>query len=88
MSTATEISAPRARPWGMYLVATAVFAATLGYTVYACREMSGGMEMPGGCVMSMMWMPMDGQSNLAAAGMFIAMWTAMMIAISAPARGM
>jgi predicted metal-binding membrane protein len=86
MSAIGDISSsgPQGRLWGVYLVATAVFAATLGYTIYASRQMSGGMEMPGGWVMSMMWMPMAGQSNLAAAGMFIAMWTAMMIAMMLP----
>jgi predicted metal-binding membrane protein len=72
------------RPWGVYVTATAIFVATAGYTIYSCRQMTGGMEMPGGWVMSMMWMPMSGQSNFAAAGMFIAMWTAMMIAMMLP----
>jgi predicted metal-binding membrane protein len=86
MRATADISSsdPRGRPWGIYLTAAAVFAATVGYTIYACQQMSGGMEMPGGWVMSMMWMPMAGQSNLAAAGMFIAMWTAMMIAMMLP----
>ncbi|HEY1921494.1 MAG TPA: DUF2182 domain-containing protein [Tepidisphaeraceae bacterium] len=84
MTIATEISAPPARPWGVYLAATAVFAGTVAYTLYACREMAGGMDMPGGWQMSMMWMPMPGQSLLGAAWMFIAMWTAMMIAMMLP----
>ena len=84
MSLATEIPVSRNHPWGIYLVAAAVFAATVWYTIYSCREMSGGMAMPGGWVMSMMWMPMPGQSSLAAAEMFIAMWTAMMIAMMLP----
>jgi predicted metal-binding membrane protein len=85
MSVAGDISSDvQGRPWGIYLAAAAVFAATVGYTIYACQQMSGGMKMPGGWVMSMMWMPMGGQSNLAAAGMFIAMWTAMMIAMMLP----
>jgi len=86
MSGGGDISScdAQARPWGIYLAAIAVFIATAAYTIYSCRQMSGGMEMPGGWVMSMMWMPMAGQSNLAAAGMFIAMWTAMMIAMMLP----
>jgi len=72
------------RAWGIYVTAAAVFIATVAYTVYGCRTMSGGMAMPGGWVMSMMWMPMPGQSLLAAAAMFIAMWTAMMIAMMLP----
>jgi predicted metal-binding membrane protein len=61
-----------------------VFAATAWYTIYSCKQMSGGMAMPGGWIMSMMWMPMAGQSNFGAAAMFIAMWTAMMIAMMLP----
>jgi predicted metal-binding membrane protein len=46
--------------------------------------MSGGMSMPGGWTMSMMWMRMPGQSWAAAAAVFVAMWTAMMIAMMLP----
>jgi predicted metal-binding membrane protein len=70
--------------WGIWLVAAAVFAGTVWYTIYSCNQMAGGMPMPGGWVMSMMWMPMPGQSSVAAAAMFIAMWTAMMIAMMLP----
>jgi predicted metal-binding membrane protein len=86
MSVTSDISTPavQSRPLGIYLAAAVIFAVTVGYTIYACRQMSGGMKMPGGWVMSMMWMPMPGQSNLGAAGMFIAMWTAMMIAMMLP----
>jgi predicted metal-binding membrane protein len=62
----------------------AVFAGTVWYTIYSCREMAGGMRMPGGWVMSMMWMPMEGQSVWGAGWMFIAMWTAMMVAMMLP----
>src|SRR5271170_6341288 len=86
MSVVGEFSspAPQGRPWGVYVAAAAMFAATVGYTIYSINQMAGGMKMPGGWVMSMMWMPMAGQSNLATAGMFIAMWTAMMIAMMLP----
>ena len=86
MKAGIDISPPHIdrRPWGVYLAAATVLATTVAYTIYACQQMSGGMKMPGGWVMSMMWMPMAGQSNLAAAGMFIAMWTAMMIAMMLP----
>lgn len=86
MSVIGDISSsgPTERPWGMYLAAMGVFIATACYTIYSCGQMAGGMQMPGGWVMSMMWMPMFGQSNLGAAGMFIAMWTAMMIAMMLP----
>lgn len=86
MSVAGKFSsaAPQGRPWGVYVAAAVVFTATAGYTIYGINSMAGGMKMPGGWEMSMVWMPMGGQSNLAAAGMFIAMWTAMMIAMMLP----
>ena len=46
--------------------------------------MSGGMEMPGGWTMSMMWMRMPGQSWPMAWAMFLAMWLAMMVAMMLP----
>jgi predicted metal-binding membrane protein len=46
--------------------------------------MEGGMSMPGGWTMSMMWMRMPGQTWAAASTMFVAMWVAMMIAMMLP----
>ncbi len=66
------------------LVAAFIFIATTAYTIYCTHSMSGGMEMPGGWVMSMMWMPMSGQSQAGAAFMFINMWVAMMVAMMLP----
>lgn len=40
--------------------------------------------MPGGWEMSMMWMAMPGQSMASAAGAFVLMWLAMMIAMMLP----
>lgn len=40
--------------------------------------------MPGGWEMSMMWMAMPGQTMAAAAGTFVLMWLAMMIAMMLP----
>jgi predicted metal-binding membrane protein len=45
------------------------------------KSMRGGMAMPGGWRMSMMWMRMDGQSELWTALMFLAMWLCMMVAM-------
>ncbi len=42
------------------------------------------MDMPGGWRMSMMWMRMPGQSWLDSAGMFLAMWLSMMVAMMLP----
>ena len=68
-------------------ITVCVFAFVAGVlaTAYFCRSMSGGMEMPGGWTMSMMWMRMDGQSWFASAIGFLLMWLAMMVAMMLPA---
>ena len=68
----------------VYLSALVVFIASAAATLYFCRTMGGGMEMPGGWTMSMMWMPMPHQSWIAAAAMFLGMWLAMMVAMMLP----
>lgn len=73
-----------ARESRFYAVATLVFAASVGVTVYFCRSMAGGMEMPGGWTMSMMWMRMPGQTWAGAVAMFLMMWLAMMVAMMLP----
>jgi predicted metal-binding membrane protein len=67
-----------------YLWSAVAFALSLGATVWFCLDMSGGMAMPGGWTMSMMWMRMPGQSWPSAAGMFVAMWAVMMVAMMLP----
>jgi predicted metal-binding membrane protein len=61
-----------------------VFAVSAAATVYFSHSMSGGMEMPGGWTMSMMWMRMPGQTWMASAAMFMLMWLAMMVAMMLP----
>ena len=79
------VDLPRARRESrVYLGAVFVFAISAIATVWFCRSMPGGMEMPGGWTMSMMWMRMPGQSRLGAAGMFLVMWLAMMAAKMLP----
>jgi predicted metal-binding membrane protein len=46
--------------------------------------MAGGMVMPGGWTMSMMWMVMPGANLWSAAAMFLLMWQAMMVAMMLP----
>jgi predicted metal-binding membrane protein len=65
-------------------VCALAFAASAAVTVYFCRSMSGGMEMPGGWTMSMTWMRMPGQSWTASAAMFLLMWLTMMVAMMLP----
>jgi predicted metal-binding membrane protein len=60
-----------------------VFVASAGATVYLCKAMSGGMRMPGGWTMSMVWMGMGG-SWLASAAGFVGMWAVMMLAMMLP----
>jgi predicted metal-binding membrane protein len=60
------------------------FGAGVAATAYFCRSMCSEMEMPGGWTMSMMWMPMPGQSWFASATSFLFMWLAMMVAMMMP----
>lgn len=61
-----------------------VFAVSVAVTIYFFRSMAGGMEMPGGWTMSMMWMRMPGQSWAGAVAMFLLMWLTMMVAMMLP----
>lgn len=65
-------------------VCALAFAASVAGTVYFCRSMSAGMEMPSGWTMSMTWMRMPGQSWTASAAMFLLMWLTMMVAMMLP----
>jgi predicted metal-binding membrane protein len=60
---------------------------SLAATLHFCLSMAGGMDMPGGWRMSMMWMPMPGQNRLDSALMFLSMWLAMMVAMMLPSVG-
>jgi predicted metal-binding membrane protein len=60
------------------------FVVNVAATIYFCRKMGGGMHMPGGWTMSMMWMRMPGQTWLGSASMFLLMWLAMMVAMMLP----
>ena len=68
-----------------------LFAASTAATIVWCDSMSDGrmsamhdMPMPGGWTMSMMWMPMRGQSWPDTAAVFLGMWSVMMIAMMLP----
>jgi predicted metal-binding membrane protein len=68
----------------VYLIALIFFAICAGLTIYFNRSMSAGMPMPGNWTMSMMWMIMPGDTWFTGSLGFIAMWTAMMIAMMLP----
>ncbi|MDB5088447.1 MAG: hypothetical protein JWR09_2441 [Mucilaginibacter sp.] len=63
-----------------------LFTASVVVTTVWCRAMSAmeEMPMPGGWGMSMMWMPMSGQSWFEATASFLAMWDVMMLAMMIP----
>ena len=88
IQTASVISSGRAniaRPGAGLVPASAItYAVSVVATIYLCNSMTGGMAMPGGWTMSMIWMPMPGQSWLAWAVMFQVMWLAMMVAMMLP----
>jgi len=67
--------------------AALLFAASTAVTIVWCASMSGmgGMRMPGGWTMSMMWMRMPGQTWPGAAATFLVMWVVMMVAMMLPA---
>jgi predicted metal-binding membrane protein len=71
-------------PAGFIAVCVLAFAVGVSATVYFCRSMCCEMEMPGGWMMSMMWMRMPGQAWAASVTSFLLMWLAMMVAMMLP----
>ncbi len=67
-------------------VSALLFLTCAVITVTWCSSMSGmsGMAMPGGWTMSMLWMPMPGQSWPGTAISFVGMWVVMMVAMMLP----
>lgn len=67
-------------------VSALLFAASVAVTIAWCASMPsmGGMLMPGGWTMSMMWMRMPGQTWPGAAASFLGMWSVMMMAMMLP----
>ena len=87
MVSARSASSGRSSPDARFFAASALlFAASAAVTIAWGTAMSemGGMPMPGGWTMSMAWMRMPGQSWLAAAAAFLAMWIVMMVAMMLP----
>ena len=70
---------------GRFLTVSALlFLASAAATIVWSRAMAGQMAMPGGWTPSMAWIPMPGETRLAAAAAFLAMWVAMMGAMMIP----
>jgi predicted metal-binding membrane protein len=55
--------------------------ASAAATVHWSRSMAGGMVMPGDWTLSMVWMPMQGETWPGSGARFVAMWLAMMAAM-------
>jgi predicted metal-binding membrane protein len=71
-------------PAEFIVLSALAFVGSVAATIYFCRSMGGGMHMPGGWTMSMMWMRMNGQTWFASAAGFLLMWLAMMVAMMLP----
>ena len=67
-------------------VSALFFGLSASVTIAWCASMSamGGMPMPGGWTMSMVWMRMPGQTWPGAAASFLGMWIVMMMAMMLP----
>ncbi len=71
-------------PLGFIVMCAFAFFGGVGATAYFCHTMHGGMDMPGGWTMSMMWTRMNGHSWFTSAANFQLMWLAMMAAMMLP----
>jgi|SRR5215472_15776204 len=67
-------------------ISALLFTASVTLTTAKCVSMStmGGMTMPGGWTMSMMWMRMPGETWPLATASFLGMWIVMMVAMMLP----
>ncbi len=67
-------------------VSALLFVASAALTVFWSASMPAmqGMAMPGGWTMSMVWMPMPGQTAIEATASFLDMWVVMMMAMMLP----
>ena len=76
----------RASQRAFIAVALLLFVASTTLTISWCRSMSAmhDMPMPGGWMLSMMWMRMPGQTWPGAAAAFLGMWCVMMVAMMLP----
>lgn len=70
--------------WGLLAICALLIGAGATVTAHMCNAMSGGMPMPGGWTLSMVWMLSAGQSWPGAAASFVAAWIAMMVAMMLP----
>ena len=80
----TETNATGARR-GVFLTLSGLLVmASAAGTIHWSRTMAGGMAMPGGWTLSMVWTPMPGETWAGSAVRFVAMWLVMMVAMMLP----
>ncbi len=80
------MASDRASQHAFFGVSAVFFAGSAAVAIIWCTSMSamGGMPMPGGWTMSMVWMRMPGQTWPSAAASFLGMWVVMMVAMMLP----
>src|SRR5881392_3570701 len=61
-----------------------LFLASAAATVHWSRSMAGGMAMPGGWTLAMVWTLMPAQTWAGSGARFVAMWLVMMVAMMLP----
>src|SRR5437867_11562941 len=61
-----------------------LFVTSAAATVHWSRSMAGGMAMPGGWTLSMVWTLMPAQTWAGSGARFVAMWLVMMVAMMLP----
>jgi len=80
----TGTNATGARRGPFLAVGALLFMASAAGTIHWSRTMAGGMAMPGGWILSMVWMPMPGETWAGSGVRFVAMWLVMMVAMMLP----
>src|SRR5438067_1757757 len=79
----TEADAPSGR--GPLLgTSLLLFLVSAAATLHWSRSMAGGMAMPGGWTLSMVWTLMPAQTWAGSGARFVAMWLVMMVAMMLP----
>jgi predicted metal-binding membrane protein len=80
------VASERASRHTLFGISALLFAVSAATAIIWCTSMSrmGDMRMPGGWMMSMVWMRMPGQSWASGAASFLGMWAVMMIAMMLP----
>src|SRR5438067_2451592 len=64
-----------------------LFVASAAATLHWSRSMAGGMAMPGGWTLSMVWTLMPAQTWAGSGARFVAMWLVMMVAMASERLG-